>query len=146
MSEGGSIPEEYCDEWSAPGRQAPTDWIEWRGEAPFLASNDYLPGQLYGAALTDGEIVKFLHLETHGEIDLTLAADGFSFAAPPPAEFGQCYAGSNDILADNVDELIQQLRDDKTAPGVIAVKFYTWSGPAPFRFDKAARAFEAVSA
>ncbi len=139
------IPEQYCDEWTPPGRQAPTDWIEWKGETPYLASSGYIDGD-FGALLADGEIVKFNRLEEHDKIDLTLAADGFSFAAPPPAEFGQCYASENDVLADTIDDLIRQLRDDKTAPGVIAVEFYTWSGPFPFRFDAAARAFAAVNA
>ena len=144
MSDGW-IPEQYCDEWTPPGRDAPADWIVWKGDAAFLASSGYIDGD-FGALLVDGEIVKFNHLETHGEIDLTLAADGFSFAAPPPAEFGQCYASACDVLADTVDDLIQQLRDDKTEPGVIAVEFYTWSGPLRFRFDAARRAFEAVNA
>lgn len=136
------LPADWLDEMNPTLLDSPDAFIEREGEGWALRlpeGDDERDNKFYRTLIEPGQVVLFFWTQSHGELSVTVHADGsFTTHDPIPAEATHFYECSSEMLADTLAELVagdERLGNDGLEPGEYVVSTYTWSDPVPFRFE-----------
>lgn len=142
------IPTEWLDEVLPRMRPTPDAYIErdgagWAMRLP-LGDADR-DNDFYAAAIEDGQIVDFSHVDDLGAVVVTVAADrSFTVDRPVPEQATHFYDGALDI-AETIAEAVNGDPEwpdtsEPLEPGEHVIRIAHW-GHASFRFDATAARF-----